>query len=184
MNILNELKKIPNLITLSRLICAPILLYLGYIGNKKIFGILFLYGWISDGLDGFIAKKFNMTSNFGAKFDSFADDFSAIFVVAGIYFLFPNLVKEYGIYILIALVLLYIGYIFRIKKAKNIGIHLYSSKISYFLSGFLLLWTLFIGFSKVLFYVWVIATYWCNVEVILVSIFKKNVDENTKSLFF
>lgn len=64
---------IPNLITAFRLTLVPILILLIlYQQWGWAFALLAIAG-ISDGLDGFIARKFDMCSAFGAMLDPIAD---------------------------------------------------------------------------------------------------------------
>jgi len=64
-------KHLPNLISCLRII---LLFVLFFVWNKP-FLFLLLYGicGLSDVLDGFIARKLNLESEFGARLDSFAD---------------------------------------------------------------------------------------------------------------
>jgi len=63
----------PNLITLCRLLLVPVVAVL--LANKLYTGAfwLFLAAGLSDGLDGFIARRFNATSATGALLDPVAD---------------------------------------------------------------------------------------------------------------
>lgn len=64
-------KNIPNLITSIRIIgalCIPFLQPL-----KKVFFTIYILTGITDILDGFVARKYGLTSAFGAKLDSIAD---------------------------------------------------------------------------------------------------------------
>ncbi|VVU94727.1 CDP-alcohol phosphatidyltransferase [seawater metagenome] len=75
---------IPNLITFSRLFFLyEILLLLPqypFFKNKII--ALYVLGVLTDALDGYVARKFNMTSEFGKFFDGFIDYiFGAILVI-------------------------------------------------------------------------------------------------------
>ena len=64
---------IPNLITVLRIAAAPVLILLLDSQAYELALIVFLLAGISDGLDGFIAKKFNFESKFGAMLDPIAD---------------------------------------------------------------------------------------------------------------
>lgn len=184
MHLLKELTKVPNLITLFRAVSIPVLLYLAFINSRQAFSILFTFSWLSDTIDGYIARLLGQSTEFGAKFDSITDDIGAVFLLFEAYLLFPELAKEYGLYVLISLFLLAIGYLFRIFKAKNVGIHLYSSKVTAFLLGFFFFILLYFGFNPYLFWIGMALSYLSNLELILVIIFRKRVDENTRSLFF
>lgn len=64
---------IPNLITVLRIAAAPVLILLLDSEAYELALIMFLLAGISDALDGFIAKKFNFESKFGALLDPVAD---------------------------------------------------------------------------------------------------------------
>lgn len=64
---------IPNLITFLRLLLViPISINI-YHGNDLQALILFIFAGLSDGLDGYLARKFNWESKFGELFDPLAD---------------------------------------------------------------------------------------------------------------
>lgn len=67
---------IANLVTLSRIVVTP--LYLLFIFRNEAWakwaaGLLFAWGAISDYLDGYLARKYKLKSDFGALLDPLAD---------------------------------------------------------------------------------------------------------------
>jgi cardiolipin synthase len=64
---------IPNLITIARLIMVPIVIVMIMQHRWGAAFVLFVVAGISDGVDGFIARHFNMKSEFGAYIDPIAD---------------------------------------------------------------------------------------------------------------
>ena len=66
---------LPNLITISRLLITPYIVWLLLIENYFLGFVFFLLSGISDALDGFIAKKFNQTTLLGSYLDPIADKF-------------------------------------------------------------------------------------------------------------
>ena len=67
------LSAIPNLITALRFILViPISIYI-YQGNYFFALVLFIVAGLSDGLDGYLARRFNWTSEFGQFADPLAD---------------------------------------------------------------------------------------------------------------
>ncbi|NVJ60944.1 MAG: CDP-alcohol phosphatidyltransferase family protein [Gammaproteobacteria bacterium] len=67
------LKQIPNLITVIRvLLIAPLIYLLEQQSYYQALWIFFIAG-ISDGIDGFLAKRFNWKTRFGAILDPLAD---------------------------------------------------------------------------------------------------------------
>ena len=64
---------IPNLITLARILSVPLVVWAITSGEMLIAFILFLAAGISDAIDGYLAKRFNMASEVGAYLDPLAD---------------------------------------------------------------------------------------------------------------
>jgi len=64
---------VPNILTLLRLLAAPFLVILLKEGAYQQALVLFVLAGISDGLDGYIAKRFGFVSRLGAILDPLAD---------------------------------------------------------------------------------------------------------------
>jgi len=64
-------RSIPNILTIFRMALAVSLLFLPLLSG--IFLIVYLLAGLSDILDGTLARRWNVTSQFGAKLDSAAD---------------------------------------------------------------------------------------------------------------
>ena len=64
---------IPNFITIARLLGVPLVIWLIVAGRYLEALVLFVLAGISDAADGFIAKRFNATSELGAYLDPVAD---------------------------------------------------------------------------------------------------------------
>ncbi|MCW5687310.1 MAG: CDP-alcohol phosphatidyltransferase family protein [Pseudolabrys sp.] len=64
---------IPNLITLGRIFLVPVVVW-AIASNTMWFAfVLFLVAGVSDAVDGFLAKRFRMTTELGAYLDPLAD---------------------------------------------------------------------------------------------------------------
>ena len=64
---------IPNVITALRFVLVPIFGYYLFTQQFIIAGILFIVGGITDVLDGYIARRFNMITSWGKLADPLAD---------------------------------------------------------------------------------------------------------------
>jgi cardiolipin synthase (CMP-forming) len=64
---------IPNLITLGRILLVPIVVWAIASGTMWIAFVLFVVAGVSDAVDGFLAKRFGMTTELGAYLDPLAD---------------------------------------------------------------------------------------------------------------
>ncbi len=67
------LSQLPNLLTFLRIAASPVLVLLLSDHAYAVAMMLFLAAGITDGLDGYIAKRFNCVSNLGAILDPIAD---------------------------------------------------------------------------------------------------------------
>ena len=83
---------IPNLITLGRILLVPIVVWAISSGAMWIAFVLFLAAGVSDGIDGFLAKRFGMTTVLGSYLDPLADKalLVSIYVTLGINGLLPR----------------------------------------------------------------------------------------------
>ena len=64
---------IPNFITLGRVISVPVVFWSILTGNYKLAFLIFLAAGISDGIDGYLAKRFDWQTELGAYLDPLAD---------------------------------------------------------------------------------------------------------------
>ena len=77
---------IPNLITLGRILLVPIVVWAIASGRLQLAFLLFMLAAVSDGVDGFLAKRFGMKTELGAYLDPLADKILivSIYVTLGI----------------------------------------------------------------------------------------------------
>jgi cardiolipin synthase (CMP-forming) len=83
---------IPNLITLGRILLVPIVVWAIASGTMWIAFVLFVVAGVSDAVDGFLAKRFGMSSELGAYLDPLADKalIVSIYLTLGIYGAIPR----------------------------------------------------------------------------------------------
>ena len=92
-------KQIANVITISRIISSMCLLFCNAFSSWFYF--IYLIAGITDMVDGIIARKLNVVSEFGSKLDSFAD---IIFLVVCMVKILPYINLPYGIWIWIIMI--------------------------------------------------------------------------------
>ena len=83
---------IPNLISIMRFVLVPLTIWCLASGQWQAAFWVFVFAGISDGVDGFIAKHFNQTSELGAYLDPLADKalLVSIYVTLGILAVLPG----------------------------------------------------------------------------------------------
>ena len=77
---------LPNIITLGRILLVPVIVWAIASNQMTIAFVIFVVAGVSDAIDGFLAKRFNMTTEIGALLDPVADKalLVSIYVALGI----------------------------------------------------------------------------------------------------
>ena len=86
----NKIITIPNLMSLFRLFLIPVCVWLYF--EKEDYrwtAFVLLFSWITDVADGYIARRFNMISNFGKMFDPIADKLTQLIMLICLISRFP-----------------------------------------------------------------------------------------------
>ena len=78
------LKHVPNALTIIRFLLIPFIVVNIFNGNYILAFIFFTISGITDISDGFIARKFNLISNFGKLMDPLADKLTQICTIASL----------------------------------------------------------------------------------------------------
>jgi cardiolipin synthase (CMP-forming) len=83
---------IPNIITLTRILLVPIIVWAIASGEMAIAFVIFIVAGVSDAIDGFLAKRFHMTSELGALLDPLADKalLVSIYIALGLWGAVPR----------------------------------------------------------------------------------------------
>ena len=151
------------MLTLTRIMMTPLVYYVGFAQNKFLFLTLFVFGGITDALDGFLARRWKKESSLGNLFDTVAD---IIFYPTAlmIYFFVPELEKHILI-LVVVFVLAALSHIFCYFKGGLSLPHPLPSKISAILVYFFVIYTLMFGFS-------VIALYTVSLFCIMTAMYK------------
>jgi len=95
--------KIPNILSLARIFSVPILVLSAFNNREYIFIAIFIFALITDVLDGYLARKLNVSSEFGAKLDSWGDMAIYLSLPLCTYWLYPELVSGVYSYFLIVI---------------------------------------------------------------------------------
>lgn len=86
------IQSLPNLITVGRIVLVPVVIWAITQGHMMLAFWVFVAAGISDAIDGFIAKRFNAQTEFGAYLDPIADKalLMSIYVTLSIEMLLPR----------------------------------------------------------------------------------------------
>jgi len=176
---------IPNILSFYRIIIFPLILYFTITKSEKLFVIFLIISLITDILDGFIARRFNMKSELGARLDSIADIGTFILAVVGI-FIFksndfaPHLLSFFsflGLHLLSNIVSL-------IKFKRFPSLHLYSWKIGGYIQGIFFFILFVFGFNIFAYYFMIIWGILSFSEHIAIQLIIKEMKSNIKGLYW
>ncbi|MDD2533426.1 MAG: CDP-alcohol phosphatidyltransferase family protein [Eubacteriales bacterium] len=112
---------IPNYLTTVRLAAIPFMAWFIYAGERynTIAFIFFVSIWATDMLDGYIARHYNMISNFGKIYDPFVDKVFQ-FTTATTLFITHRLPLWVPVFIFLKEAMMIVGGFFLLKKRKTI----------------------------------------------------------------
>lgn len=176
---------LPDWLSVYRILAAPVLIVFIFLDERLIFAILLLISFLSDAVDGYLARKMNIVTQRGAQLDSIGDAITFCVGLGGILRFEYSFVLEYIVIIGLAFGL----YLFQLFMAywrygMPSSFHTYLAKLSAILQAGFMLYLLFFGVQLWLFY---LATFFSIIEtieeIILIVIFP-TWKANVKGLFW
>ncbi len=162
-----------------RIAAAPFLLILLWFQSREIFTWMLLISYSTDMIDGYLARKFKMTSARGSQLDSMGDQITFIIGLIGLFLFEFDFIKENYLLILIALIPYIIQMLIAFKKyGKATSFHTYLAKLSAFVQAFFILYSLFFEPNYFLFYFMIILGFIETIEeIILIAMYDKWVSD-------
>ena len=142
--------------------------------------------FFTDLIDGFLARKYNVTSILGTKLDSIGDDLTILVAMIGLFVIKPAFIKQEIVLfsILFFLYVVQISYSF-IRYGKMTNFHTYLAKAAAVLQGIFLLVIFFTNEPlKLLFYAAVIITMLELIEKIILVRLLPEWQANMKGLYW
>ena len=175
-----------NGITLYRLFAAPVLLLLIFYRQVEIFRWLLAFSFFTDAIDGFLARRYKVSSVLGARLDSLADDLTVIVAAIAVFLIKKDFVTQQILFffILLGLYLLQTIMAFR-KYGKVSNFHTYLAKAAAVFQGIFLILIFFLPEPPLaLFYAAVIITIIDLIEEIILVLVLPKWEVNVKGIFW
>jgi phosphatidylglycerophosphate synthase len=127
----SSVRSIPTALTVFRLLSAPVLMVLAYMGRERYFLWLAIAALLSDVLDGALARRLGASSETGRLLDSWADLLIALVSFAGATLLWPDTMREEAGYFALILAALVIPNAWGFLRFRRLlGYHTISAKAS------------------------------------------------------
>ncbi len=176
---------IPNILSLYRIFAFPVLIFALWMRYDHLFVWLICINLVTDILDGWIARRFNMVTEAGAKLDSIADIGTYIAAIAGVLLLkkteiAPHLLSFYtfiGLFVFSQLLSV-------VKFGRFPSLHLYSWKIGGYIQGIFFFVLFVFGFYKGFYYFMVSWGILAFLEHIIIQLLIPEMRSNAKGLYW
>lgn len=140
-----------------RIFAVPILIIFIWLGERELFSWFMLISYSTDAIDGYLARKLQITSARGSQLDSYGDQLTLIIALFGLLIFEYDFMRENFVLILIAFTPYLIQMIIALKKyGKATAFHTYLAKLSAITQAAFVLWILFFGPVYWLFYTMII----------------------------
>lgn len=137
---------IVNGITLYRLLAAPLLVFLIINHRLDLFKWLLAVSFFTDAIDGYLARKYQVTSIAGTKLDSIGDDLTILVGMIGIAVINPEFIRQ-EIFVFLFLLFLFLlqATLAFVRYGKMTNFHTYLAKMAAVLQGIFLLLFFFLN---------------------------------------
>ena len=176
---------IPNSLSAYRILALPFIVWAIIAGNNTAFIVLLSVNFVTDILDGFIARRFNLITEFGARLDSLADIGTYLMAFAGMIVLEREFVSDHaiefyaltGLYASVQLTAL-------IRFGRTTSFHLYSSKITGYVQGIFIFCFFLFGYNAWFYYTMLAISYLAYLEGLIIVLMIPELRSNVKGIWF
>lgn len=176
---------LPNFISAYRMAMFPVILFFAINNYLNYFTIFVCINLVTDILDGWIARRFNLETKLGAQLDSLADLGTYIMAIYGVFkFKWSDIQNDYlplFLFIAIYLISLLIAWV-RFKKMP--GLHLYSCVATAYIQGFFFFALFTFGFNYSIYLFSMLFGTIAYLEKILVLFKLKDINSTSKGLYW
>ena len=127
---------LPNLLSVLRIFLVPFMLLLAWTNSSKIFLACLILALFTDMADGFLARKLNQSSNFGAKLDSWADFATYPSLPFCVWWLRPDVIREEKYFLAVGIFFYLATIVFGFLKFRRLNAyHTWGGKVAVILLG-------------------------------------------------
>lgn len=171
--------------SIYRMVMAPFLLILIFLDFRLLFSWLLLLSYLTDAIDGYLARKLAITSPKGAQLDSLGDQLTFVVGVVGLFFFEAEFMHE-NLWLLLVAMIPFIAQMLLafIKYGKATAFHTYLAKLAAITQAIFILWLLFFGPVYWLFYFMIILSIIETLEEIILIFLFDNWVSDVKGLYW
>ena len=137
-----------------RIAAAPVLLVLLWMDERWWFSLMLLISYCTDAIDGYLARKLEISSPRGSQLDSFGDQITLVLGLWGLYVFEHEFIMTHLLIIVIAFLPYIAQMIYAyLKYGKATAFHTYLAKLSAIVQSLFILYALFFTPHLSFFYV-------------------------------
>lgn len=126
-----DIYNLPNLVSLIRVLLAPVLLWLAIQQQPQWFLLLLLITVFTDVLDGFLARYLQQITEMGSRLDSWGDFLVYSVMAAAAWLLWPEIVRREAVYVVLVLLSLTLPVLIGFVKFRSMtSYHTWSVKVA------------------------------------------------------
>jgi phosphatidylglycerophosphate synthase len=175
-----------NAITMYRLVSAPFLLILAFTGKLQLFKWFVALSFLTDSIDGPLARKVRVKSVFGARLDSVADDATVLVATMALLIVKLEFVKEHWLSFTSIFFLFSVQTIAAlVAYGKVTSFHTYLAKFAAVLQALFFMFMFFdVGPVGIAFYAAILITALQLLEEIILVIVLPDWKANVKGLYW
>ena len=175
-----------NAVTIYRLAAAPLLLTFLLTHQYEVFKWLLVASFVTDAIDGPLARRYKVESVLGSRLDSIADDITIGVALTGAVMLRPGFFKnEIAIILLLGFLYLLQIILALTRYGRITSFHTYLAKVAaVFQSGFLILFFFFDKRIDLVFYLAVFVTTIDVIEEIILVLLLPEWQADVKGLYW
>lgn len=177
---------IVNGITLWRVLMAPLVLFLAFSKQMELFKWFLAVSFLTDAVDGYLARRFGVTSKRGAILDSIGDDLTVGAAIAGMIAFKMDFIRQELPLLLIMIVLYLVQLcVALVRYRKMTGFHTLFAKAAAILQGVFLLLLFFLPRPVyIVFYIMASITILDLLEEIAMVMLLRQWEANVKGLYW
>ncbi|TVR72419.1 MAG: CDP-alcohol phosphatidyltransferase family protein [Marinilabiliales bacterium] len=180
-----EILTVPNCLGFYRIFAFPFILWFVLSGKETLFAVFLTINLLTDVADGYIARRYDMVTEFGARLDSIADNLTYLLAFTGIYMFRLDDFMPHIVSFLVFAGLLLSSILLSLAKFRRFpSLHLYSFKIGGYIQGafFIILFT--VGFITPFYYLMITWSILAAMEHITIQLIIPEMRSDAKGLYW
>jgi cardiolipin synthase (CMP-forming) len=176
---------VANYLSFYRILVSPLILYFALSRRESLFAVFLITNMVSDIIDGYIARRFNMESEFGARLDSIADNFTYLLAFTGLFvFKLDDLLPHLNSFLFFAGMMISTQVVSLLRFGRFPSFHLYSTKIGGYIQGAFFIVLFAWAFVTPFYYFMIVWGILSAIEHIAIQFIIPRMHSNVKGLYW